>query len=593
MLSLRTVQSDVQRVAEAIAVALGVDVEITDRDLIRVAGTGEFSRQLGNSLAGQGRVHAHVLQIGATIIIEDPGHHELCRTCVMAKRCYATAELCCPINHQGGIVGVMGLVSHTQAQRRRLLDNVRANVAFLERMADLLSAKITSEEATARDRFRRRQLEAVIGAFDQGVLVVDEYGTMTQANRYALDALHLSPEAIAGKRLQDVLAGTGLYDALGRGTEIRHHRARLKQHSGDTVDAICNAYPVAVDGKTLGAVLTFQRLDDVSRFTYEIWEHENRATSFDDIIGDSQPMSSVKEFAAKIASGDSTVLLRGESGTGKGLMARAIHRASRRKDGPFVVVNCSAIPDTLLESELFGYEEGAFTGARKKGKLGRFELANNGTLFLDEIGDMPLHLQGKLLRALEDRMIEPVGGVESRPIDVRIIGATNRDLDTMVASREFRKDLFYRLNVVPILMPPLRERRDDIPMLTRFFLDKHCRTVGKNMSAFSDGALQCMLAYEWPGNVRELSNSVEYAVNIESESTVQITSLPQRVRTVGRPVGFDEADSPQALEALERQAIAEALRRFEGELRAKEKAARELGIHVTTLYRKIAKYNLA
>ncbi|WP_413894505.1 sigma-54 interaction domain-containing protein, partial [Candidatus Skiveiella danica] len=359
----------------------------------------------------------------------------------------------------------------------------------------------------------------------------------------------------------DVLASTGLYDALGRGTEIRHHRARLKQHSGDTVDAICNAYPVAVDGKTLGAVLTFQRLDDVSRFTYEIWEHENRATSFDDIIGDSQPMSSVKEFAAKIASGDSTVLLRGESGTGKGLMARAIHRASRRKDGPFVVVNCSAIPDTLLESELFGYEEGAFTGARKKGKLGRFELANNGTLFLDEIGDMPLHLQGKLLRALEDRMIEPVGSVESRPIDVRIIGATNRD--TMVASREFRKDLFYRLNVVPIWMPSLRERRDDIPMLTQFFLDKHCGTVGKNISAFSDGALQCMLAYEWPGNVRELSNSVEYAVNIESESTVQITSLPQRVRTVGRPVGFDEADSPQALEALERQAIAEALRRFE------------------------------
>ena len=593
MLSLRTVQSDVQRVAEAIAVALGVDVEITDRDLIRVAGTGEFSRQLGNSLAGQGRVHAHVLQIGATIIIEDPGHHELCRTCVMAKRCYATAELCCPINHQGGIVGVMGLVSHTQAQRRRLLDNVRANVAFLERMADLLSAKITSEEATARDRFRRRQLEAVIGAFDQGVLVVDEYGTMTQANRYALDALHLSPEAIAGKRLQDVLAGTGLYDALGRGTEIRHHRARLKQHSGDTVDAICNAYPVAVDGKTLGAVLTFQRLDDVSRFTYEIWEHENRATSFDDIIGDSQPMSSVKEFAAKIASGDSTVLLRGESGTGKGLMARAIHRASRRKDGPFVVVNCSAIPDTLLESELFGYEEGAFTGARKKGKLGRFELANNGTLFLDEIGDMPLHLQGKLLRALEDRMIEPVGSVESRPIDVRIIAATNRDLDAMVESREFRKDLFYRLNVVPIWMPPLRKRREDIPMLARFFLDKHCRTAGKSTVAFSDEALRCMLAYEWPGNVRELSNSVEYAVNIESESTVSIASLPQRIRTAPGPGSTDNADGPQALEALERQAIVEALQRFDGEPRAKENAARELGIHVTTLYRKIAKYNLA
>ncbi len=582
-----------QRVAEAIAVALGVDVEITDRDLLRVAGTGEFSRQLGNSLAGQGRVHAHVLQIGATIIIEDPGHHELCYTCVMAKRCYATAELCCPISHGNTIVGVMGLVSRTQAQRGRLLDNARANVAFLERMADLLSAKIASEEAMARDRLRRRQLEAVIGAFDQGVLVVDEYGIMTQANRYALDALHLSAEAVVGRPLQDVLTGTGLYDALGSGTEIKHHRTRLKQHSGETVDAICNAYPVAIDGKTLGAVLTFQHLDDVSKLTYEIWEHENRTTSFDDIIGDSQPMLSVKEFAAKIASGNSTVLLRGESGTGKGLMARAIHRESKRRDGPFVVVNCSAIPDTLLESELFGYEEGAFTGARKKGKLGRFELANRGTLFLDEIGDMPLHLQGKLLRALEDRMIEPVGSVESRPIDVRIIGATNRDLDAMVESREFRKDLFYRLNVVPIWMPPLRERQEDIPMLARFFLDKHCRTAGRRMAALSDEALRCMLAYEWPGNVRELSNSVEYAVNIESESTVRATSLPQRVRVAKRSDGPNEAGGPQGLEALERTAIVEALQRFQGEPRAKEKAARELGIHVTTLYRKLAKYDLA
>lgn len=578
--------------AEAIAVALGVDVEITDRDLIRVAGTGEFSRQLGNSLAGQGRVHAHVLQIGATVIIEDPGHHELCRTCVMAKRCYATAELCCPINYGDAVAGVMGLVTRTQAQRRRLLDNARANVAFLERMADLLSAKIASEEATARDRLRRRQLEAVIGAFDQGVLVVDEYGIMTQANRYALDALNLSAEATMGKPLQDVLTGTGLYDALGSGTEIKHHRTRLRQHSGETVDAICNAYPVAIDGKTLGAVLTFQHLDDVSKLTYEIWEHENRATSFDDIIGDSQPMSSVKEFAAKIASGNSTVLLRGESGTGKGLMARAIHRESKRRDGPFVVVNCSAIPDTLLESELFGYEEGAFTGARKKGKLGRFELANKGTLFLDEIGDMPLHLQGKLLRALEDRMIEPVGSVESRPIDVRIIGATNRDLDAMVHSREFRKDLFYRLNVVPIWMPPLRERREDIPMLARFFLDKHCRTAGKRIASLGDGALRSMLAYEWPGNVRELSNSVEYAVNIESESTVQAASLPQRVRIARHSDEANEAGGPQGLEALERKAIAGALQRFEGEPRAKEKAARELGIHVTTLYRKLAKYNL-
>lgn len=581
-----------QRVAEAISAALGVDVEITDSDLVRVAGTGEFGKQLGNSLAGQGYVHAHVLRTNEAIIIEDPGHHELCRTCVMARSCYATSELCCPIRHGDNTAGVIGLVSRTRAQRARLLRNSGANLAFLERMAELISAKISSEESVLRDNLRRRQLEAVIGAFDQGVLVVDEYGVITQANPYALKMLHLTPQAVVGKSLQDVLSGTGLYDALGRGIEIKHRRARLKQCSGDTVDAICNAYPVVTEGRTVGAVLTFQHLDDVSRLTYEIWEHENKVTSLDDILGVSQPISLVKELARRIATSNCTVLLRGESGTGKGLMARAIHGESKRKDGPFIVVNCSAVPDTLLESELFGYEEGAFTGARKKGKLGRFELANKGTLFLDEIGDMPLHLQGKLLRTLEDRVIEPVGSIEVRPIDVRVIAATNRDLDTMVESGEFRKDLFYRLNVVPIVMPTLRQRKEDIPVLAEFFLEKHCRTADKSITRISDAAMKALQAYDWPGNVRELSNSIEYAVHVERDTVLHETSLPQRVLTSGTLVRAVDDCTLSALEALERRAIAEALERYSDSPKAKVKAAEVLGIHVTTLYRKLKRYGV-
>ena len=350
-----------------------------------------------------------------------------------------------------------------------------------------------------------------------------------------LNLLKLTRDEVIGQQLQGILTGTGLYDALGRGTEVKNCRTSLRQPSGNAVEAVCNSYPVVVDGTTLGAVLVFQHLDDVSRLTYEIWEHEKRTTSMMDMLGTSPPMLEAKRLARKVAGSNSTILLRGDSGTGKGLMARALHAESRRSDGPFVVVNCSAIPDTLLESELFGYEEGAFTGARKRGKPGRFELANRGTLFLDEIGDMPLHLQGKLLRALEDRVIEPVGGVESRAIDVRIIAATNRDLESMVAMGEFRRDLFYRLNVVPIMMPSLRERTEDIALLANFFLRKHCVTADKHITGFDEEALEHMLSYDWPGNVRELSNSVEYAVNVESGSIIRLHSLPQRIQASASP----------------------------------------------------------
>lgn len=599
MVNLSTIGKDAQRIAEAISAALRVDVEITDADLMRVAGTGEFSRQLGRSLAGQGCVHAHVLGTGATVVIENPGHHELCRSCVRAKQCYATAELCCPIFCKGAPAGVMGLVTRTRAQSERLLRNVDANVAFLERMADLLSAKMSAEEAMIRAHLRLQQLEAVIGAFDQGVLVVDEYGAITHANTYVLNLLRLARDGVVGRLLRDILTGTGLYDALTSGTELRYCRTSLRQPSGNSVEAMCNSYPVVVDGVTLGAVLVFQHMDDVSRLTYEVWEHENRTTSMMDMLGASPSLLAAKGLAHKVAGGNSTILLRGESGTGKGLMARAIHAESKRRDGPFVVVNCSAIPDTLLESELFGYEEGAFTGARKKGKLGRFELANKGTLFLDEIGDMPLHLQGKLLRALEDRVIEPVGGVESRPIDVRIIAATNRDLDSMVDAGEFRRDLFYRLNVVPIVMPPLKDRAEDIALLATFFLRKHNVTADKHISEFSKQALDRMLAYDWPGNVRELSNSIEYAVNVESESVIHMHSLPQRI--LGRTRSATELGAPPVpamaapaspLDDIEYRAIIEALNRHAGSPGAKEKAAAELGIHVTTLYRKLKKHAL-
>ena len=592
VLNLIDIQNYVQDVAEAISAALEVDVEITDENLKVIAGTGEFNKRLGTSLAGKGHIHSYVHRTGNDAIIENPGHHELCRNCIYEKSCYATGELCTPLRRNNLICGVIGLVSRNDEERERLLFNAEANLTFLRRMADLLITKILSEESAMRDKLKHRQLEAAINAFDSGILIVDEYGTITQANRYALEILGLSLDDIVGKILKDVLTGTGLYDALSRGTELKNYRARMRKHPRGIVDAICNSYPVAVDDEALGAVLTFQELSDISRITYDIWERERETTSLSHVIGESPLLYSIKELVKRIAPGNSTVLLRGESGTGKGLMARAIHNLSQRKEGPFTVVNCSAIPDSLLESELFGYEEGAFTGARKKGKLGRFELANKGTLFLDEIGDLPLHLQGKILRAIEDRVIESVGSIESRPIDVRIIAATNRDLDTMVKNGEFREDLFYRLNVVPILMPSLRERKEDIPVLANHFLTVHCKTVGKQVEGFSDNTMNALVDYGWPGNVRELSNCVEYAVNVEHSKIIQESSLPQKIKNKNKPRRQPSQGNILTLEELEYQAIQNAFNYYRDQPKEKEKVADALGIHVTTLYRKLQKYDL-
>ena len=262
-----------------------------------------------------------------------------------------------------------------------------------------------------------------------------------------------------------------------------------------------------------GGVLTFSDLESTHKDTFRAIEH-GTAFTFDDIIGTSHAITQVKQHALTASKYDSNILLTGETGTGKGLFARAIHNASPRRDYPFVAVNCTAIPESLLESELFGYEAGAFTGASKNGKPGKFELANHGTLFLDEIGDMPLFLQAKLLRATQNMEITRVGGLYPKRIDARIISATNQDLEEHIRTHRFRDDLYYRLCVVPISLPPLKQRLDDIPVLADYFITRYAHQFNKVVSGLTDDALDLLMEYDWPGNARELENVIEYAVNV-------------------------------------------------------------------------------
>ena len=316
-------------------------------------------------------------------------------------------------------------------------------------------------------------------------------------------------------------------------------------------------------------------------------------STFDDIVGVSHKINLVKKRGMQVAESDSTILITGESGCGKELLARAIHSRSNRKNGPFIALNCASIPEMLLESELFGYEKGAFTGAAQSGKIGRFELADGGTLFLDEIGDMPLHLQVKLLDAIQNRTLNRVGGLEPVPIDIRIIAATNQDLEEMMENRLFREDLYFRLNVIPLEIPPLRERREDIPPLLEKILENFIVLMGKKIEGFSPEAMQRLLEYSWPGNVRELENVVEYAVNMETEAWISPSNLPRRVLrndTAGFGGGCRDASLKERTDLFQKAEIAECLRTLgeTAKLReGKRRAAEKLGISESSLYRRM------
>ena len=317
-------------------------------------------------------------------------------------------------------------------------------------------------------------------------------------------------------------------------------------------------------------------------------EHEGR---FSELIGTSDKMAAVRKAIDKVSRSDTTVFIAGESGTGKELVARAVHRLSRRADGPFIKVNCGALTETLLESELFGHEKGAFTGAIKT-KLGRFELADGGTLFLDEVGDVPPSMQVKLLRALQEQEFERVGGEAPIKVDVRVVSATNKDLDREVAEGRFRQDLYYRLHVLPLRLPPLRERREDIPLLADHFIAKLAAKTNPRIRAISDAALGRLMAYAWPGNVRELENAVEQSLVFAEGEQIEAAALPAFLAGGG---GDDtlavphEMSLPEILDDLERQLILKAFDKAKG---VKTETARLLGIKTSALYYKLEKYKI-
>lgn len=430
------------------------------------------------------------------------------------------------------------------------------------------------------------QLQSVIlDSINEGVFTVDLDWRITAFNQAAEQITGVERQEALGKPCCEVFRASICENAcvlrrtLTTGKPIVNATAHIINHAGQRVPIrISTALLKDAGGAVIGGVETFQDLSQIEQLQKQL---EARYT-FEDIVGRSPAMASLFQILPQIAESDSTVLIEGPSGTGKELFARAIHNLSRRKKKPFVAINCAALPDTLLESELFGHKAGAFTDARRD-KPGRFTMADGGTIFLDEIGDISPAMQVRLLRVLQERCVEPLGSLESVKVNVRVLAATNRDLAKLVRAGKFREDLYYRIRVVYLKLPPLRQRREDIPLLIDRLVAKFNRLQGKDIAGVSNEVLARLMEHEYPGNVRELENIIEQAFVLCRGGLIELHHLPMELRpAAGHSPG--EYGSPATLESMERLLIAEALRRHRGN---RKQTARELGIDTSTLFRKL------
>jgi len=433
-----------------------------------------------------------------------------------------------------------------------------------------------------------QRLQAVLDSISEGVLAIDWQERITTVNPIAEQIFNMSKEELVGQKISSVLSeDVPMLDCLKTGQTYSHQEICINKGS-KKYHYVTSGRPIKdKHNKVVGVVATIKDMTEVRRLVYSVTKPA--MVTFDDIIGESEKLQRVIEMGKRVAEGSSTVLLRGESGTGKELFARSIHMASPRREQPFVPVNCAALPDSLLESELFGYTEGAFTGSRKNGKQGLFEFASGGTIFLDEIGEISPHLQAKLLRVLQEGKVRRIGSQEETAVDVRVIAATNKNLEEMVEQNEFRKDLYYRLNVIPIYLPSLRERQEDIPLLVNHFLVKMNIRLGKNVEFVSREALEKLYRHDWPGNVRELENVVERAVNLVTGKWLSpdVIIIDPGINIVA------ENDSggrtlAEIVDKVEKQVVARALENM-GSIR---KAAAALGVSHTTIMNKIKKHNI-
>ena len=435
-----------------------------------------------------------------------------------------------------------------------------------------------------------QQMDIIFNTINEGIVIANNKSEIIYINKAAISILKVDDKSIIGETISKVLPFCKLLSkTLSTGKKYLHHEVYSEEYNNHYM---VSSQPILDEnGNLFGGVAVIRDMKTVRQIYQKITGQPS--ISFSDIIHQSQIMEELILSAQHYASSNSTILIRGETGSGKELFARAIHNASSRRNNIFLAINCTAIPDTLLESELFGYEEGTFTGANKGGKLGLFELACDGTLFLDEIGDISSTLQAKLLRVLQEHTVRRIGGSREIPINVRIISATNRNLEEMVQNGMFRQDLYYRLNVIPLCLPPLRERREDISLLANYLFNSTVSDINPSVKILSPEAIKKLESYDYPGNVRELSNIIERAINMARKPVITPDDIV--FSTQNQSMNANNCDNTitdfnlnTAVKNTEKRIIREALKEFN----SSRKLGAALGISHTSIIRKMKEYNL-
>ena len=571
MTQLESVRSGIEHFVSAAAEAFRVEAAIFNQQSSLFYCTPTYLKKKGNT------VHYAFIQdviVNGSVLVTEPGKMPACIGCRFNEHCPSTMEILCCIHSGTDVAGVISFTSFTKEGQKRISENTEVYLNAITKLSSLIGEYLQqfSEGSAAADT--EKLIESLMSLCEQPLLLTDPNGVVLRYNSLADKVLKFCN--VSSTSLRQIFS-EDMARRITSGNDLFEKKASIGENTAKV---------------TTSSIYSQNHLHSILvRLSNEFYENLPESGAFERLIGSSRAFVHIQNLIKRVADSPTPILITGETGTGKELVARSFHEQSRRNKYPFVAINCSSIPENLFESELFGYEEGSFTGAKKGGKMGRIEMAQGGTLFLDELGEMPLSVQPKLLRVLQEYELERVGSTKKIHLDIRIVAATNRDLREMIKEGKFREDLFYRISVINVKLPPLRDRKEDIIPISLNYLERLKTKMTTPLRTISHEAEQAFLNYSWPGNIRELQNVVEYAANLCDSDTLTLADLPEHMRGLEECPDTEKQKETPLPDSQEKQ-ILDLLSAYGHTLESKKKIAADLGISLRTLYRKLNKMNL-